>query len=42
MMVVGVIPSSNDRRLFIQSELNELVRDLDLLKDLAEVLGSRL
>ncbi|GBN76745.1 hypothetical protein AVEN_170244-1, partial [Araneus ventricosus] len=33
---------SDEPKLFIQSELNDLVRDLNLSKDSAEVLGSRL
>lgn len=35
-------PGSNEPKLFKQSELNDLVRDLGLPKDSAEVLGSRL
>jgi hypothetical protein len=34
--------SSTEPQLFSQSELNDLVRDLRLSKDSAEVLGSRL
>lgn len=35
-------PDTNDPELFSQSDLNDLVRDLGLPKDSAEVLGSRL
>jgi hypothetical protein len=35
-------PCSTEHQLFSQSELNDLVRDLGLPKDSAEVLGSRL
>ncbi|GFX68178.1 uncharacterized protein TNCV_4440011 [Trichonephila clavipes] len=38
----GYDPSTNDPELFSQSDLNDLVRDLGLPKDTAEVLGSRL
>ena len=33
---------SDEPQLFTQSELNDLVKDLDLPKDSAELLGSRL
>ncbi|GFW21038.1 hypothetical protein TNCV_2702781 [Trichonephila clavipes] len=38
----GYDPGTNDPELFSQSDLNDLVRDLGLPKDTAEVLGSRL
>ncbi|GFX46375.1 uncharacterized protein TNCV_238371 [Trichonephila clavipes] len=38
----GYDPDTNDPELFSQSDLNDLVRDLGLSKDTAEVLGSRL
>ncbi|GFV33066.1 uncharacterized protein TNCV_250701 [Trichonephila clavipes] len=38
----GYDPDTNDPELFYQSDLNDLVRDLDLPKDTAEVLRSRL
>ncbi|GFS62727.1 uncharacterized protein TNCV_3201771 [Trichonephila clavipes] len=38
----GYDPGTNDLELFSQSDLNDLVRDLGLPKDTAEVLGSRL
>ncbi|GFV32393.1 uncharacterized protein TNCV_1676791 [Trichonephila clavipes] len=38
----GYDPGTNDLELFSQSDLNDLVRDLGLSKDTAEVLGSRL
>ncbi|GFV62303.1 uncharacterized protein TNCV_2464301 [Trichonephila clavipes] len=38
----GYDPSTNDPKLFSQSDWNDLVRDLGLPKDTAEVLGSRL
>ncbi|GFU34707.1 uncharacterized protein TNCV_1994141 [Trichonephila clavipes] len=38
----GFDPGTNDLELFSQSDLNDLVRDLGLPKDIAEVLGSRL
>ncbi|GFX88833.1 uncharacterized protein TNCV_2575401 [Trichonephila clavipes] len=38
----GFDPGTNDLELFSQSDLNNLVRDLGLPKDTAEVLGSRL
>ncbi|GFS88590.1 uncharacterized protein TNCV_1461931 [Trichonephila clavipes] len=38
----GYDPGTNDPELFFQSDLNDLVRDLGLPKDTAEVLGSRL
>ncbi|GFT51491.1 uncharacterized protein TNCV_51141 [Trichonephila clavipes] len=37
----GYDPGTNDPELFSQSDLNDLVRDLGLPKDTAEVLGSR-
>ncbi|GFT93232.1 uncharacterized protein TNCV_2219981 [Trichonephila clavipes] len=38
----GYDPGTNDSELFSQSDLNDLVRDLGLPKDTAEVLESRL
>ncbi|GFV78887.1 uncharacterized protein TNCV_4079871 [Trichonephila clavipes] len=38
----GYDPGTNDPELFSQSDLNDLVRDLGLPKDTAEILGSRL
>ncbi|GFX20384.1 uncharacterized protein TNCV_3487421 [Trichonephila clavipes] len=38
----GYDPGTNDPELFSQSDLNDLVGDLSLPKDAAEVLGSRL
>ncbi|GFV35888.1 uncharacterized protein TNCV_2866471 [Trichonephila clavipes] len=38
----GYDPGTNDPELFSQSDLNDLVRDLGLSKNTAEVLGSRL
>ncbi|GFU46858.1 uncharacterized protein TNCV_640111 [Trichonephila clavipes] len=38
----GYDPGTNDPELFSQSDFNDLVRDLGLPKDTAEVLGSRL
>ncbi|GFW09754.1 uncharacterized protein TNCV_868161 [Trichonephila clavipes] len=38
----GYDPGTNDPELFSQSDLNDLVRDLGLPKDTAEVLGHRL
>ncbi|GFX10805.1 uncharacterized protein TNCV_4740261 [Trichonephila clavipes] len=38
----GYDPGTNDSELFSQSDLNDLVRDLGLPNDTAEVLGSRL
>ncbi|GFU57686.1 uncharacterized protein TNCV_3638411 [Trichonephila clavipes] len=38
----GYDPGTNDPKLFSQSGLNDLIRDLGLPKDTAEVLGSRL
>ncbi|GFU90785.1 uncharacterized protein TNCV_4870171 [Trichonephila clavipes] len=38
----GYDPGTNDPELFSQSDLNDLVRDLGLPRDTAEVLGSRL
>ncbi|GFX82373.1 uncharacterized protein TNCV_2870541 [Trichonephila clavipes] len=38
----GYYSGTNDPDLFSQSDLNDLVRDLGLPKDTAEVLGSRL
>ncbi|GFX68536.1 uncharacterized protein TNCV_2432431 [Trichonephila clavipes] len=38
----GYDPGTNDPELFSQSDLNDLVRDLGLPKDTAEVLGSGL
>ncbi|GFU79385.1 uncharacterized protein TNCV_871561 [Trichonephila clavipes] len=38
----GYDPDTNDPELFSQSDLNDLVRDLGLPNDTAEVLGSRL
>ncbi|GFW87880.1 uncharacterized protein TNCV_1359841 [Trichonephila clavipes] len=38
----GYDPGTNDPELFSQSDFNDLERDLDLPKDTAEVLGSRL
>ncbi|GFU42210.1 hypothetical protein TNCV_4554011 [Trichonephila clavipes] len=37
----GYDPGTNDPELFSQSDLNDLVRDLGLPNDTAEVLGSR-
>ncbi|GFU64734.1 hypothetical protein TNCV_876571 [Trichonephila clavipes] len=38
----GYDPGTNDPELFSQSDLNDLIRDLGLPKNTAEVLGSRL
>ncbi|GFX01805.1 uncharacterized protein TNCV_1022081 [Trichonephila clavipes] len=38
----GYDPGTNDPKLFSQSAFNDLVRDLGLPKDTAEILGSRL